>query len=610
MWLEQLLGNRSALMGLLRLLRIPAEPSTPLGDTSTHSGTDLLPVLAAPELLKPHQHTLAQIRQQVGVPLAHWEALYHPLIQSFAGFVQQLPASEAHHHRERGGLLKHALETTLRALTLRRGVLMPQGASAETLAEKQDVWTYATASAALLHDLGKPLVDQKVALFAAGQRPLGTWNALAGPIPAAATYSIQFVRGRRYRLHPRLPPMLVHHVVPALGLEWLAQDLDVFEAWLATISGGDPEFAGTLGQLVKQADGLSAAANLSGDPATPMSAGRRPLAERMALALRKLVDDQALPLNRPGAAGFVFGDDLWLVSKRSLDALRDAMTAEAPGGVPNRNERLMDELQQHGILMANGDRAIWAAIVELGEWRQGLTLLRIPLVRLWADPASRPAAAPGRVIADCTSPPGDSASVSSLVQAHRENPGQSLTASPEPTAGEPALPMPPLADTTPSGSTHTPSGGPIVDSVEVAPDKASAVASPDLAENEVIRWIVAGIGCGRLKLNTADARIHVTAEGLLLVSPGIFRDFAGPDGWLGAQKRLLKLKAHRKNADGTNIWTYRVIGERRSTALLKGILIENPESHLGLRLPESNPHLVLVAPENPKSATTDAPATP
>lgn len=604
-------------MGLLRLLRVSAVPPAPPASDPTNGVFNLLPVFAAAELLQPHQHTLAQIRQQVGIPLVHWEALYGSLIQRFAGFVQQLPASEAHHHRERGGLLKHALETTHKALSLRRGVLLPQGASAEALAEKQDVWTYATASAALLHDLGKPLVDQKVMLFAAGRRPLGAWNPLAGPIPTAAThYSIQYVRGRRYRLHPRLPPMLAHHVVPALGLEWLAQDLDVFEAWLATISGGDPEFAGTLGQIVKQADSLSAAADLSGEPAAPVTAGRRPLAERMALALRKLVDDQALPLNRPGAAGFVFGDDLWLVSKRALDALRDAMTAEAPGGVPGRNERLMDELQQHGILMPNGDRAIWAATVELGDWRQALTLLRIPLARLWADPASRPAAAPGRVIVDTAGPSADAAPVPAPSPAPEIRGVDSEDLSPvvrESATAAPRLPLPPLADLSAPESTQPLSRSPTPGSGEPALAGASEAgnpASPSLAENEVIRWIVAGIGAGRLKLNTADARIHVTAEGLLLVSPGIFRDFAGPDGWLGSQKRLLKLKAHRKNADGTNIWTYRVVGERRSSALLKGVLVEKPEAQLGLRLPEPNPHLVLVAPENPKPVAIGDPAAP
>ena len=274
-------------MGLLKRLRAaPAEAIAPAVPESTPGW---LPVLSPGELLQPHAAVLAQVRQQVGVPIAHWNALYQPLLEGYAAFVQQLPASEAHHHRERGGLLQHGLDTTLTALTLRRGILLPPGSTAEHLAEKQDVWTYATASAALLHDLGKPVVDQQIALRTRDGCELGRWNPLAGPIrPPAAYYSIHYVRGRRYRLHTRLPPMLTHHLVPAQALEWLVQDLDVFEAWLAVISGGDSELAGPLGQIIHQADGVSVAGDLGGDSGPVAAvAARRPLAERLAAALRR-----------------------------------------------------------------------------------------------------------------------------------------------------------------------------------------------------------------------------------------------------------------------------------------------------------------------------------
>jgi integrating conjugative element relaxase (TIGR03760 family) len=589
-------------MDLLKRLRPSAAPQEAAAASSPALASDRLPVLGPEELLQPHALTLSHIRRQVGVPLAHWDALYQPLLDRFAAFVQQLPASEAHHHRRPGGLLQHGLDSTLKALTLRRGILLPPGSSAERLAEKQDVWTYATASAAVLHDLGKPVVDQQVDLFDANGRGLGRWNPLAGPIrPPATHYSIRYVRGRRYRLHPRLPPMLVQHLVPAVALEWLVQNLDVFEAWLAVISGGDSELAGPLGQIVQQADGLSVAADLGAEPSSAAAAGaRRPLAERLSRALRKLIDDQALPLNRPGAAGFVIGDDLWLVSKRALDALRDALSTETPTGIPSRNERLMDELQQHGVLMPCQDRAIWMATVELGEWRQPLSLLRIPLQRLWTDPAARPAAAAGRIILDAPDqpPPAEAAASQSPV-----------ASTPRPAAADDTLPLPPLAAETETGPASNPSGAEqnsvtASDAPAAAPAPAPAPSitsttdksTSSLPDNELIQWIVQGLTQGRLKINTVDARLHVTGEGLLLVSPGIFRDFAGMDGWLNAQKRLVKHKAHLRTPDRTNIWTYRVIGERKSSALLKGILLPDPAAQLGLRLPEPNPHLALVPP--------------
>ncbi|MEC9364760.1 MAG: MobH family relaxase [Pseudomonadota bacterium] len=571
-------------MGLLLFRRRDVEPVLPPGSSAPlRPRPDLTPVLDAATLLAAHQPTLQRIRQQVGVPLAHWNALYAPLLQQYATFVQQLPASEAHHHRQPGGLLAHGLETALKALTLRRGALLPAGADAETLADKQDVWTYAVASAALLHDLGKPVVDQIVALYDAAGDPLGHWRPLAGPIqPPAAHYSMYFVRGRRYRLHTRLPPLLVQHLLPQVAVNWIAEDLDVFEAWLATISGGDAGLSGELGRMVHEADRLSTAASLTGDPALRTAGVRQPLAERLIVALRHLIDSGALPLNRPGAAAFVTGEDLWLVSKRVLDALREALLTEAPGGIPSRNERLMDELQQHGVITPNGERAIWYASVELPDWQHRLSLLRVPLARLWIDPESQPPAMTGRVIPDGESPQEDASPGSTATNGSA--PPTFISPSPQ----QPSLDLSGTGEDDDDATGRLPGAG-VADS---APSE-----TPPLHDDEVIRWICDGLRSGRLKLNSADARLHVTLEGLLLVSPGIFRDVAGVDGWLGAQKRLLKRKAHLKRPDGTNIWTYRVIGERKTGARLKGILIPDAQAQLGLQLPPPNPHLTLLSAE-------------
>ncbi len=537
-------------------------------------------------LLAPHTHRLIQIRQQVGIPAAHWTTLYERLLLDFAAFVQMLPASEAHHHCEAGGLLRHGLDTTLRALTIRRGVLLPAGAGTEQLAEKQDVWTYATATAALLHDLGKPVVDQAVTLFGADGLPIGRWNPLAGPM-SAATYAVEFVRGRRYRLHPRLPPLLVQFIVPPVGLEWISRDLDVFEAWLATISGGDSELAGELGRIVRQADSASVSRDLASDvAAAPMTRqGPRPLGERLGIALRHLIDAQSLPLNRPGAAGWVFDEDLWLVSKRVLDVLREELARESGGAGLPRNERLMDELQQSGIVVPNGDRAIWTATIELGEWRQRLTMLRVPLARLWTDPASRPPSVDGRAI-----PETDTAA---------EGNPDVLAAMPVQVASTTDKRSPAFTETT-----EVDAGDQATASVHSDPDHEVA-SGPAPLDDDFLYWVSDGVRSGSLKVNTVDARVHVTQEGLLLVSPGIFRDYAGVDGWAAAQKKLQKLKRHLKTPEGTNIWTYRVSGERRSSAQLKGLLFPDAAVLFGLRLPEPNPHLALTKPLDHAEATPD-----
>ncbi len=549
----------------------------------------LHPVSSPAKLLLEHGPLLSSIRQQVGVPDAHWNSLYRRLFESFADFVQQLPASEAHHHHEPGGLLAHGLQVTLSALTLRRGVLLPPGANAEELAEKQDVWTYAAATAALLHDIGKPLCDQRTPMFDESGKALGDWDALAGPMAApAAAYRIQFRRGRRYRLHARLPPLLAHHIVPASGLRWLASDMDVFESWLATISGADDEIAGELGKLIRSADGLSVATDLTGVQVSRAPQGApKPLSERMATGLRFLVDQGQLPLNKPGAAGWVTDDALWLVSKRALDALREHLLSEAQGGVPARNDRLMDELQGNGLVTVNGDRAIWNATVQRGAWSVTLTLLRVPLARLWPEAEARPPLFDGSVVADDAVPVDSSAasgaeSVSTVpiftvpVSTVAFTTAETVRVSPVPRAE-------PLASSLPSAT-------------ELDPDDAASV--PDdgtqnaiCQQSDFLAWLRDGIVTGRLKTNTADARVHYVAEGLLLVSPAVFRDFAGVTGWEAAQKKLLKLRLHRKTAQGTNVWTYRVVGETKSGALLRGVVIADAPTQLGIVVTRINPVL-------------------
>ena len=229
-----------------------------------------LPVLDATELLSNPilQHRVREIEQLAAVPKHHFEALYLAPLRAFAGFVQQLPASEAHHHAGPGGLLDHTLDVIVRAMKLRRAHLLPPGAEPEDINQKQHLWTYAVFCAALLHDIGKPVVDQRVTLLGADRRPVGCWDPWAGPMPTGRWYQMQFVRGRRYALHQAITQLLVRRILPEAGLSWLASDPVVMSAWLATLAG-QPDPAGILGVIVGKADGASVAHNLGGSGNVP-----------------------------------------------------------------------------------------------------------------------------------------------------------------------------------------------------------------------------------------------------------------------------------------------------------------------------------------------------
>ena len=122
--------------------------------------------------------------------------------------------------------------------------------------------------------------------------------------------------------------------------------------------------------------------------------------------------------------------------------------------------------------------------------------------------------------------------------------------------------------------------------------------------HQFLTWLKDGITSGRLVLNARNARVHVTTEGLLLVSPAIFKDFSAHRA--ETQKRFQKRKLHKKTEEGTNIWMFSVI-RAQAQHTINGLLIPDPKRiGVGVESPEPNPHLSLIM-HNPNEKT-DEPA--
>ena len=155
-----------------------------------------LPVLDATELLSNPilQHRVREIEQIAAVPKPHFEALYLAPLIAFAGFVQQLPASEAHHHAGPGGMLDHTLDVVVRAMKSRRAHLLPPGAESEDIIALIDEVRYLRAQPLLMAHV-IPLVKELVAL--AEHRPGPEFRALL-PIVRQSYYA-PFVYPPLYR---------------------------------------------------------------------------------------------------------------------------------------------------------------------------------------------------------------------------------------------------------------------------------------------------------------------------------------------------------------------------------------------------------------------------
>jgi len=112
------------------------------------------------------QKLLSLIWQRVSMDRKRFERLYMIAINQYVEIVQLLPASESHHHSYLGGMIDHGLEVINYALKLRQPYLLPIGGNPEDIPKQSEAWSAAVMYGALLHDIGKVVVDIEVEMKA------------------------------------------------------------------------------------------------------------------------------------------------------------------------------------------------------------------------------------------------------------------------------------------------------------------------------------------------------------------------------------------------------------------------------------------------------------
>jgi len=609
-----------------------------------------LPVLSAQDLI---QHTgagalISSIRSKTGLAPGNYGRDYGQTITRLLEFAQLLPASESHHHAHPGGLAIHALEAGDIALSLRRSQVLPPGVPPEDIQRREHRWTYGVFLAAMIHDLGKPLSDLRITL--ATDRGEGTWSPLAGAMAECGglRYRVEFAPSgaRNYQSHQRLAIFLLQRIVPQPTLAWLSEDAELLAQLTAFLSGEDT--SNCIAQIAVQADRESVRRNLRDGPRTRFATARAvPLYERLMEALQRMLAEGAhLPLNRPGAAGFVADGSVWFVSKRLADEVRGYLVAhESAQGIPGpeKNDRLFDVWQEYGALIPNPETggAIWRARVTAeGGFDQILTLLRFPMNRLYPSEDRYPAAFPGQVIplhgqpeeatvslgTDHANPSAeepvntsrgfrtaDAARVVDKPSAGAPPPmmiGSAAEAAPAPEAA-PADEFLEEEEFVPQVMPPPPTVGRIAPMrLPDRPPKAQTPTGPKAPSAAAMRfmaWLQQGLASGDIAYNETGAMVHFVPEGMFLASPRVFRHFAerfGESGdgapselsgdklGTGIQREVIRAGWHLLGPKKTNVHKYQVIRRNgKGGNLLSGMVIPHPERFIE-PTPPANPHLV------------------
>lgn len=597
-----------------RSKKLPAAASSPKGYLKPAQAQDLL---ATPR----RQKLLENIWQRASLSRSQFAELYRLPLERYAELVQQLPASQNHHHAHPGGMLDHGLEIVAYALKIRQTYLLPIGAPPESQSAQAEAWTAAAAYGALIHDLGKIAVDVHIELEGGK-----TWHPWHGPINRP--YRFRYVKGRSYQLHGAAAALIYAQILSPEILDWLS---DFPEVWsqLVFVLAGQYEHAGILGEIVVKADQASVAQELGGNPSRALSAPKQSLQRQLAEGLRYLVRD-TFKLNQPDGPsdGWLTQDALWLVSKPIADQLRAYLLTQGVEGVPSSNAPFFNMLQDQGVIQTNTqDKAIWRATIDNGRgWRNTFTLLKLSPALIWNDPTDRPTAYAGTLEVEAGNSVEESSAESSISKrpetlpqdnefngVHTDSaPAETIPFDlPQPSPSYPAefdellALLGNIKEPSANNDNHNVSAAhtaplqlddsqPCISTNEWVSPLATPIEVTSMPRNNTdlgkgfVEWLKKGIASRSIIINDAKAQVHTVAGTAMLVTPGIFKRYVlefphielqakaqQVNAWQMVQRSFEKLKLHKKTEKHLNIWTCNVVGPRKSKQL-KGYLLIDP----------------------------------
>ncbi|MCG8330641.1 MAG: TraI domain-containing protein [Chitinophagales bacterium] len=352
------------------------------------SGKDLLASSKRRTLIR-------QIKRLFSITEDVWINHYLYAIEQFAELVQEVPASEIHHHSTAGGLIDHTLEALHAGIRIAQGYVLPPNTEPEQIASSSDRWRFGAFIAILAHDIGKVVTDIEIVYREKG-RDFQYWHPWYENIPTGAEYSYRY-RNRANNsklaksLHEKAAMSLLPRLLTKKAAQWIFEDTELLTQLFSTVTHST--FGGqAIAEIVRTADSASVANNLGANTGVRTDhSSIIPLHEKLIVSLRKLINDGDLKRNKPGAAIWVTETDTWVVSKATMEAVRVQLLNEGHKGIPKNIIRLFEILREHELLIPNqeGD-SVWRAEINdfAKNWQQKLTFLRFKNEIIW--PTSNP----------------------------------------------------------------------------------------------------------------------------------------------------------------------------------------------------------------------------
>ena len=217
-----------------------------------------LPATDPAKLIETQRELVDQIREAAFASPEVFEQFYLESLRRFACYAHLLPASQTHHHRGAGGLLRHTAEVALWSLQSGSRVLLPGEQAPRRRRELEPRWHLAVFLAALCHDVGNPVTDLVVTSRDGGR----IWNPYAEDLYAWASrhgvdrYFLQW-RENRGKKHTVVSPLIAERIIGQNVITWISEGGDELVLWMLETINGHPSAENPIHDLVIRSDQAS-----------------------------------------------------------------------------------------------------------------------------------------------------------------------------------------------------------------------------------------------------------------------------------------------------------------------------------------------------------------
>ena len=332
----------------------PLKTTTSLGDLSNIPRyppfMEGLPTYPPATLLATQKELVDGVRQIIAN-----EALlnehYTPAMMRLASLIQLLPASQSHHHRGAGGMLRHSLEVGLWALQQTEGKLIRGVVTPQQRRVIEPRWKLTVFLAGICHDLGKIVTDVSVTdrANAVRWRPyrhgLYDW-AISHNID---NYFLHWNDGRGKK-HVTVSSTLMHLVVGQESMDWISDGSTDAWVWLNESLNNNPGATNQIHNFVVKADQLSVERDLKGMGVA--MAGYEigvPVERYLTDIMRRLVQEGIWRINEPSARVWNLEGTTYLVWPMAGEEIARRTKDEDIPGLPKTADGILDMMVEREI---------------------------------------------------------------------------------------------------------------------------------------------------------------------------------------------------------------------------------------------------------------------